>query len=193
MAKKFFDTPCRLYLYLKQVKKQNTTMGLFSFVKEWGKKIFKSKDEEEAQAPGVSPDIIAANQRTAIKSYIDKVGLNMTNFDFTFDAEGKLTLTGECATKADFEKVALTAGNIIGVVTVDNQMTVAAEDNTPDATLYTVEKGDTLWAISEKNYGNGSKYNLIFEANQPMIKDADEIYPGQVLRIPALDAPAAEL
>jgi nucleoid-associated protein YgaU len=162
-------------------------MGLFSFVKEWGKKIFKSKEEHETETPGVQADVIAANQKAAIKAYIDKVGLDIANFDFVMDGNGKLTLTGECASKADYEKVALTAGNIQGVTEVDNQMSIAsAYADEADATLYTVEKGDTLWAISEKNYGNGSKYNVIFEANQPMIKDADEIYPGQVLRVPAL-------
>ncbi|MFM2388404.1 MAG: hypothetical protein RL660_3161 [Bacteroidota bacterium] len=170
-------------------------MGLFSFVKEWGKKIFKSKEEETEKDPGVQPDVIAANQKAAIKAYIDKVGINMTNFDFTFDGDGKLTLTGECATKADYEKIALTAGNIVGVTDVDNNMTIAALETAaqPDSNLYTVEKGDTLWAIAEKNYGNGAKYNLIFEANQPMIKDADEIYPGQVLRIPVEETTVTEL
>jgi nucleoid-associated protein YgaU len=163
-------------------------MGLFSFVKEWGKKIFKSKEEEEAVDPTTSADVIAANQKAAVKAYIDKVGLNIANFDFTLDAQGTLTLMGECETKADYEKVALTAGNIAGISTVDNQMTIKAveTETEPDSSLYTVEKGDTLWEIAEKNYGNGSKYNVIFEANQPMIKDADEIYPGQVLRIPVL-------
>jgi nucleoid-associated protein YgaU len=165
-------------------------MGLFSFVKEWGKKIFKSKDEQEAETPGVQPDVIAQTQKDAVRKYIDGVGLNIANFDFTLDGDGKLTLLGECASKADYEKVALTAGNIVGVSSVDNQMTVAAEDTTPDAGLYTVEKGDTLWEIAEKNYGKGNKYTVIFEANQPMIKDADEIYPGQVLRIPVLPAEA---
>jgi nucleoid-associated protein YgaU len=168
-------------------------MGLFSFVKEWGKKIFKSKDEQEAAEPGIQADVIAANQKAAVKAYIDKVGLNISNFDFTLSGDGVLTLSGECETKADYEKVALTAGNIAGVMSVDNNMTIKAEDVQPDSNLYTVEKGDTLWAISEKNYGNGSKYTIIFEANQPMIKDADEIYPGQVLRIPVLDAPATEI
>jgi hypothetical protein len=171
-------------------KKQFSTMGLFSFVKEWGKKIFKSKEEKEAETPGIQPDVIADYQKAAVRQYIDKVGLNITNFDFDLDGEGKLTLRGECATKADYEKVALTAGNIAGVMSVDNQMTILAEAVEPDANLYTVEKGDTLWEIATKNYGNGAKYNIIFEANQPMIKDADEIYPGQVLRIPVLDAPA---
>jgi nucleoid-associated protein YgaU len=35
-------------------------------------------------------------------------------------------------------------------------------------------------------YGDAMKYPVIFEANKPMLKDADLIYPGQVLRIPEL-------
>ena len=165
-------------------------MGLFSFLKEAGKKIFKSHDEETAANPGVQADVIAANQKAAVKAYIDKVGLDIKNFDFTLDGNGKLTLVGECNTKADYEKVALTAGNIVGVAEVDNNMTIASAETVaqPDSTYYTVEKADSLWKIAEANYQDGSKYNLIFEANVPMIKDADEIYPGQVLRIPALPA-----
>ena len=49
---------------------------------------------------------------------------------------------------------------------------------------YTVKKGDSLRKIAKKLYGNESKWKAIFEANQPMIKNADLIYPGQVLRIP---------
>src|SRR5690606_16607615 len=49
---------------------------------------------------------------------------------------------------------------------------------------YTVQKGDTLSAIAKAMYGDASKYPRIFEANKPMLKDPDRIYPGQVLRIP---------
>ena len=70
-------------------------MGLFSFLKEAGKKIFKSHEEEVAENPTVQPDVIAANQKAAVKAYIDKVGLDIANFDFTLDGAGKLTLTGE--------------------------------------------------------------------------------------------------
>ncbi len=163
-------------------------MGLFSFIKEAGKKIFGSHEEEIKSNPGVQPDVISANQKAAVKAYIDKVGLNIQDFDFVLDGNGKLTLTGECATQADYEKVALTAGNIQGIAEVDNNMTIASQATTAEkeSTFYTVEKGDSLWKIAEKNYHDGSKYPVIFEANIPMIKDADEIYPGQVLRIPAL-------
>jgi len=49
---------------------------------------------------------------------------------------------------------------------------------------YTVKPGDTLSAIAKAMYGDASKYPRIFEANKPMLKDPDKIYPGQVLRIP---------
>lgn len=52
------------------------------------------------------------------------------------------------------------------------------------ARTYTVEAGDTLWAIAEKYYGDGSAWPKIHEANRDRIEDPDLIRPGQVLRIP---------
>ncbi|MGR3623783.1 LysM peptidoglycan-binding domain-containing protein [Pseudophaeobacter sp.] len=48
----------------------------------------------------------------------------------------------------------------------------------------TVQKGDTLWAISQQRYGSGFLYVRVFEANQKAIRDPDLIYPGQVFTIP---------
>jgi LysM repeat protein len=52
----------------------------------------------------------------------------------------------------------------------------------PAPRTYTVVSGDTLWAISERFYGDGSKYQVIADASG--ISDPDLIYPGQVLTIP---------
>jgi LysM repeat protein len=52
----------------------------------------------------------------------------------------------------------------------------------PAARTYTVESGDTLWAISERFYGDGSKYQVIADASG--IDNPDLIHPGQVLTIP---------
>ena len=52
----------------------------------------------------------------------------------------------------------------------------------PAARTYTVESGDTLWAISERFYGDGSKYQVIADASG--ISNPDLIQPGQVLTIP---------
>lgn len=51
---------------------------------------------------------------------------------------------------------------------------------------YTVNKGDCLWNIAKKYYGDGSKYPDIQAANGDKIKNPNLIYPGQVLTIPAL-------
>lgn len=52
----------------------------------------------------------------------------------------------------------------------------------PAAQTYTVVSGDTLWAIAERFYGDGSKYPQIAEASG--IANPDLIQPGQVLTIP---------
>jgi len=55
------------------------------------------------------------------------------------------------------------------------------------AQAYTVVKGDCLWNIAKKFYGNGSKYTVIYNANKSVIGgDPNLIYPGQVLTIPAV-------
>jgi len=52
-----------------------------------------------------------------------------------------------------------------------------------DMSSYEVNKGDSLWGISDKSYGNAYKWPLIYKANSGKIKDADLIYPGQVFDI----------
>jgi nucleoid-associated protein YgaU len=74
-------------------------------------------------------------------------------------------------------------GNIAGVGRVDDQITVTGPV-TLAARFVVVEKGDTLSAISLRVYHDANKYQKIFEANKPMLKDVNKIYPGQTLRIP---------
>ena len=60
------------------------------------------------------------------------------------------------------------------------------EQEAPGRT-YTVESGDTLWAVAEKMYGSGGKYMKIFEANTSLLDSPDKIFPGQKLVIPDLE------
>lgn len=59
----------------------------------------------------------------------------------------------------------------------------APAETAPAMNSYEVNKGDSLWGISDKSYGNAYKWPLIYKANSDKIKDADLIYPGQVFDI----------
>lgn len=68
------------------------------------------------------------------------------------------------------------------VVTTNN---TAAAPEQPSGQNYTVVRGDCLWNIAKRFYGNGSQYPRIFETNRDKIKNPNLIYPGQVFWIPA--------
>ena len=104
-------------------------------------------------------------------------------FSFIKEAGEKL-FGGKAPNQTAKEKVTLCCGNVSSVQAVDNQMAVTNAE--PEAQYHDVVPGDTLSGISKKYYGDANKYNAIFEANKPMLKSADKIYPGQKLRIPAL-------
>lgn len=104
------------------------------------------------------------------------------------EVEGnKVKVTGQTLSTEEAEKIILAIGNTGGVEAVDMTNLIANQVAEASRT-YEVKKGDTLWKISESMYGKGkgAQYNVIFEANKPMLSHPDKIYPGQVLRIPPL-------
>ncbi|PWJ58548.1 LysM domain-containing protein [Dyadobacter jejuensis] len=151
-------------------------MGLLSFLKGVGDKVFKK--EEETPTPATEP-----LRASALLAHVKSLGLpyNALTVKTTGDT---VTLEGEVAAQEDSEKISLAVGNVEGVQVVNNLLTVATP--APEATYHTVEKGDTLSKIAKTVYGDAMKYPVIFEANKPMLQHPDKIYPGQVLRIPAL-------
>ncbi len=50
--------------------------------------------------------------------------------------------------------------------------------------VYVVQPGDTLWAIASRHYRKGSRYNIIYRANQARLPNADVIRPCQKLVLP---------
>ena len=75
-------------------------------------------------------------------------------------------------------------------ISINQQKVIATQqnnreyNNAPTAKTYTVVKGDCLWNIAKKYYGNGSSYTKIYNANRDKIKNPNLIYPGQILTIP---------
>jgi nucleoid-associated protein YgaU len=56
---------------------------------------------------------------------------------------------------------------------------------TPGATNYTIQKGDTLYSLAKRFYGDGKLWTKIAEANKDKVKDISTIPVGTVLVIPA--------
>jgi nucleoid-associated protein YgaU len=52
--------------------------------------------------------------------------------------------------------------------------------------IYEVKSGDSLSKIAKREYGDANKWQMIFEANQDILKDPNKIFPGQKLKIPPL-------
>ncbi|MBS7321284.1 MAG: peptidoglycan-binding protein LysM [Myroides sp.] len=152
-------------------------MGLFSFIKDKGAKIFGNK---EAEAPAEQKKEVQAQ---ALLDYVKQLGLPYNRLKLSV-TDDDVKVEGEVAAQEDAEKIVLAIGNVEGVDQVDNLMTVATP--AAQAQFYTVVSGDTLSKISKQFYGDANKYNTIFEANKPMLNHPDKIYPGQVLRIPNL-------
>ncbi|EJF91123.1 peptidoglycan-binding protein LysM [Bartonella tamiae] len=149
-------------------------MGLFNFVKSVGEKLGIGDQQPEAQN---------------VKSALDNFNLGTDKVDVQID-NGKAVLTGEVQDQEILEKAVLAVGNSLGIETVDtDQLKVADTSGEKEPRFYEVKKGDNLWKIAEEVYGkgHGDKNTIIFEANKPMLKSPDKIYPGQILRIPDLD------
>lgn len=154
-------------------------MGLFSFIKTAGAKIFKGR-KPEAQQQEESEDEKQLHARELF-DHITAMGFDTSKVTLYVQGD-KVTLKGEVPSQEQKEKMILLAGNVEGVGAVDDNLTVTVPQ--PEAKFVTVEKGDTLSKIAKEQYGNANDYVKIFEANKPMLKSPDLIYPGQVLRIP---------
>lgn len=172
-------------------------MGLIQFAKNVGKKLgIGDDDDKKVQGQGPQPGAHAQQQPSpqqvrelhdrrkaaALVKLVQGMGFQVQDLGVRVD-DDKVTLTGEAKSQEEREKIVLMVGNTDGIGSVEDNMTTAQQ--APEATYYEVKSGDTLSKIAKQHYGDANKYHQIFEANRPMLKDPDEIYPGQRLRIPA--------
>ena len=140
-------------------------------VKKLGHRVLKASDGEEAL------EVIAKEKPDLI--LLDVVMPKKNGFDV--NVEVKLKQYRDYGTKT----VNVTIKQSKPVATVQN--TRPAESSpAPKVTPKThkVVKGDTLWGIAKKYYGNGSQYMKIYNANTNILKNPNVIYVGQVLTIP---------
>jgi nucleoid-associated protein YgaU len=146
-------------------------MGLFNFGRDRGK---------ELKTP-----IRQGSEKTSaaeMAEMLRDLGISIEGGQINVRGD-EVTITGRANDMAEKERAVLVLGNTKGVAKVNDQITIATQAQ-PPSQFYEVKPGDTLSKIAKQFYGEPNKYSAIFEANKPMLKDPDEIYPGQMLRIP---------
>jgi nucleoid-associated protein YgaU len=154
-------------------------MGLFSFLKSAGAKLLGRKVAPTAE------EVAAENVKQAelLKSVVTGSGIEVDGLSIDVE-DDKVIVYGQTSSSADKEKVILMLGNVEGIASVDDRMSVVVPE--PESDFYEVKSGDSLSKIAKTYYGDPMKYPTIFEANKPMLTSPDLIYPGQVLRIPKI-------
>ncbi|HBE43389.1 MAG TPA: peptidoglycan-binding protein LysM, partial [Bacteroidales bacterium] len=127
-------------------------MGLISFIKNAGEKLFKSEEKREKE----KADLITA--------HIRKFGFDTSNIQVAVD-DDKVTLSGTIDTIDNKNKIIVTAGNVDGIAAVEDRIIVkqpvVVAPPPPEKQFYTVKKGDYLSKIAKEVYGNANKYNII--------------------------------
>ncbi len=145
-------------------------MALFDFFKrDKGKELFEANADAQKRAE-------------AIKREIQRLGLPG---NINVQVEGSsVKVTGDVPDEATRQKLAMIVGNVKYIESVDDSGLSGVQPQARQPKVHEVQSGDTLSSIAKKHYGDANAYQKIFAANQPMLKDPDEIYPGQVLIIP---------
>ena len=152
-------------------------MALFDFFKrDKGKELFEANADAERRAE-------------AIRNEIKRLGLPG---DIKVVVEGsRVNVTGNVPDEATRQKLAMIVGNVKYIEAVDDTGLTGGQPQARQPKVHEVQSGDTLSSIAKQLFGDANAYQKIFAANQPMLKDPDEIYPGQVLIIPEqVGAPA---
>ncbi|MDB5878091.1 MAG: Peptidoglycan-binding lysin domain, partial [Variovorax sp.] len=102
-------------------------MGLLSFIKEAGEKLFGGSSAHASEAPAAGGTDVNAAAAAAVKTYIETQNLGLTGLQVTYAADtGVVTLAGSAPSQEASEKASLAAGNVANVTSVDNNLEAPA-------------------------------------------------------------------
>ncbi|MGW6062687.1 BON domain-containing protein [Streptomyces sp. NPDC055189] len=124
------------------------------------------------------PDKAAAQ----LKGRLEDLGL--THDHFRVSVEGsKVTVAGDAAMQEQKEKILLALGNVVGVTEVEDRVDAGQEGLAPR--FVTVQEGETLADVARRIYHDPAAGKRLLAANHPVLADANDLFPGLVLRAPA--------
>lgn len=135
--------------------------------------------------------IVCRRKPTGSRLFDTNIKVSMEDYTITEDAKNGFDIMVKINLKQwkDYgtKTVKISSGTANSQASIESQRESNTSPAPTTAQTYTVVKGDCLWNIAKKFYGNGSKYTEIYNANKSVIGgNPNLIYPGQVLTIPAI-------
>ena len=112
--------------------------------------------------------------------------VSLEDYDITEDAEegGDITVSLSLKVYQDYGIAVIPLPQEPGEEITAAPTEERSAETAPSPKVYTVVRGDCLWAIAKRILGNGSRWREIYGLNQDKIKNPNLIYPGQVLVLP---------
>lgn len=162
-------------------------MALFTFIKDSGMNLQEMGETSASstERAGKTDGLPGFRTNSAASERLEKMihdhHLEIRDLSVVVE-DNTVHLSGKARHQEAKEKVVLLLGNIQGIEEVNEAMVV--EEPAPESLFHTVARADTLEVIAKNIYGDPERSQEIISANQPMVKSAADIYPGQVLRVP---------
>ena len=151
-------------------------------------KFYLDKLEELMSAKSAFQYIVTRTDGTNQRLFDTSIKVSLENYSIVEDAKEGFDVTVKVKLKQyrEFTTKACTIDISLPKPKAVMQNTRASSSNAPSGGSYTVVKGDCLWKIAKKYYGDGGKWTVIYNANKSVVGgNPNLIYPGQVLTIPA--------
>ncbi|MEM1049339.1 MAG: LysM peptidoglycan-binding domain-containing protein [Pseudomonadota bacterium] len=116
-----------------------------------------------------------------------EAGQHAVRADEVATDDGKVTARAEVTFEREEDAIALTPVVAVGSGAASGTAGTDVDAGRREIPALIIRKGDNLWRISQRHYGEGIRYTTIYQANQGQIRDPDLIFPGQVFLLPQRD------
>ncbi len=185
----YYETEEVLYQLIETMLDENKS------IEEIARAVSQRRNELRLEAYIGDPDGLARVKKSNLETYGNENG---PTIEFLYEKYGswEAVLQKALSTNPGIDACLGLYDDYYGLYNIEEKANLRTEDKEkteatmPGVKTYIVEEGDNLWMIAKKVYGDGSKWQLIYEANEQILSDPAELKIGMKLTIP--EAPSAD-
>ena len=179
----YYETEEVLYQLIETMLDENKS------TEEIARAVSKRRNELRLEAYIGDPDGLARVKKSNLDTYGNEEG---PTIEFLYEKYGswEAVLQKALSTNPGMDACLGLYDDYYGFYNIEEkvQLKIAEESvKTDEATgkkIYTVKEGDNLWSIAEKIYEDGTKWTVIYKANEEKLEDPGSLSVGMELEIP---------